>query len=135
MNKTKTLKFIIPATVVFAAAFLNTAAVFGSVTTTEPPTDSEGIYQISSPSELYWFAEYVNEANTAANAVLTSDITLNEGDLSGYNGTDENDWEQWTPIGNDTYPYCGTCDGQAHTIKGIYCNYPTENYIGLFGEI
>lgn len=48
--------------------------------------------------------------------VLTSDITLSE---------------EWTPIGNAQNPFCGTFNGQGHTINGLRIG-GGEN-LGLFG--
>ena len=60
-----------------------------AVTPSQPTQDSNGVYQIGSAEELYWFAGLVNgdttvigtetQQNTAANAVLTRDIVLNTG--------------------------------------------------------
>ena len=112
----------------------------GTVMPQEPEL-SEGIYQISNFAELYWFAGLVNgalneiEQNTAANAVLTADITINENILDTEGDLTENteDLLDWIPIGNNSSnPFNGTFDGQGHIISGIYIN--SENdYQGLFG--
>ena len=112
----------------------------GTVMLQEPEL-SEGIYQISNFAELYWFAGLVNgalneiEQNTAANAVLTADITINENILDTEGDLTENteDLLDWIPIGNNSSnPFNGTFDGQGHIISGIYIN--SENdYQGLFG--
>ena len=58
---------------------------------TEPEADSEGIYQISSGSELAWLcAADQQRKNTDCSAVLTKDI-----DLGG---------QPWTPIGKKSAP-------------------------------
>ena len=110
----------------------------------EPATpDEAGTYQIKNAGQLYWFAGLVNGTltdgtpqNTAANAVLTEDIVLNEkvlkdnGDLNG----DGSSFTQWTPIGNEYINhYTGTFDGKGHTISGLYINNSTAQYVGLFG--
>lgn len=57
------------------------------ITPIEPDKDENGVYQISNANELYGFAEIVNDLqnedswNPHANAVLTADITVNEGVL------------------------------------------------------
>lgn len=90
-------------------------------------------YEISNAGQLYWFAEQVNSGNASVNAVLTTDIVVNEGNLATYDGTSPNTWMTWTPIGNARV-YSGTFDGQGHTISGLYVN-SNDNYIGLFGVV
>ena len=80
-------------------------------------------YQISTAADLKEFAEKVNGGDTAACAVLTTDIDLN-GSTS----------EQWTPIGDGSNPYTGTFDGAGNKIKGLYIN-SDAGYAGLFGYI
>ena len=93
-------------------------------------------YEISNAGQLYWFAEQVNSGNASVNAVLTTDIVVNEGNLATYDGTSPNTWMTWTPIGNATSRrvYSGTFDGQGHTISGLYVN-SNEDCIGLFGAV
>ena len=110
----------------------------------EPSTNVNGVYQIGTAGELYWFAGLVNgtleevDQNTAANAVLTADITVNTGVLKsdGTLADDTSGFTSWTPIGNidNMYAnmYAGTFDGQNHTISGLYCNISTGS-AGLFG--
>ena len=97
------------------------------LTVYEPPQEVDGVYQIDSVTDLFWFAGLVNgtltdgtEQNTSASAVLTADI-----DLSG---------ETWTPIGSESTPYIGTFDGQGYTISGMTIE-NAESYSGLFGNV
>ena len=90
-------------------------------------------YEISNAGQLYWFAEQVNSGNASVNAVLATDIVVNEGNLATYDGTSPNTWMTWIPIGNARV-YSGTFDGQGHTISGLYVN-SNDNYIGLFGVV
>ena len=105
----------------------------------EPEQDSSGVYQIGTVEELYWFAGLVNgdtsiigsdtPQNTAAHAVLTDDITINENGT--LNGTPT---YTWTPIGDLSNAYTGAFDGQDHTISGLYYN-GSGDYAGLFGRV
>ena len=94
-------------------------------TKTEPKTDDNGVYQISTGAELAWFAQQVNSGKTTISAVLTRDI-----DLAGYN---------WTPIGNSSKKFAGSFDGQGHTVDNLYINFKTVNtqipYQGFFGNV
>ena len=108
----------------------------------ETPQQTDGVYQIGTAGELFWFAALVNGTlegmtqNTAANAVLTADI-----DLSG---------SKWTPIApSATFKsdatsvaettdksYSGTFDGQGHTISNFEIRTNSaEKTSGLFGTV
>ena len=105
--------------------------------------DDAGTYQISNAGQLYWFAELVNGTltdgtakNTAACAVLTTDITINSnvlGDNGALNG-DGSNFTQWTPIGDYSKLYTGTFDGAGYSISGLYIDSDVK-YAGLFGYI
>lgn len=104
------------------------------VSTLSQPAFSDGYYQISNADELYWFADYVNSGHTSANAVLTKNIVVNSGTLSST--TNSSLVRTWTPIGNKNLnaSYSGTFDGKGYSIKGLYLNDKSSNYIGLFGS-
>lgn len=91
------------------------------------------VYEISNAGQLYWFADKVNNGEGSLNAVLTADISVNEGDVSGCDGNKAEGWRDWTPIGNVSNKYSGTFDGQNHTVSGLYFNDNWANYVGLFG--
>lgn len=105
----------------------------------EPAILSDGVYQIGNYSQLYWFAQQVNNDNEHygnAKAVLTADITVNTGvlDESGNLVSNVSGFRSWTPIGNSSSnAYSGTFDGQGHTISGLYFNNPETDNVGLFG--
>ena len=101
-------------------------------------------YEIANAGNLYWFAKYVNSGNNSANAILTANIVVNTGvlDANGaLNGDlDDNNFKVWTPIGTRSKPFCGTFDGNGHTVSGLYFHntndgyYPNGgNYVGLIG--
>ncbi|WP_276693094.1 GLUG motif-containing protein, partial [Ruminococcus callidus] len=97
-------------------------------------------YEISNAGQLYWFADKVNNGEYSLNAVLTADISVNEGDVSGCDGNKAEGWRDWTPIGNvsnignASNIYSGTFDGQDHTVSGLYFNDEDAEYVGLFGR-
>ncbi|WP_295219073.1 GLUG motif-containing protein, partial [Ruminococcus sp.] len=101
----------------------------------QPATLNEttGNYEISNAGQLYWFADKVNNGEGSLNAVLTADISVNEGDVSGCDGNKAEGWRDWTPIGSVSKIYSGTFDGQNHTVSGLYFNDNWANYVGLFG--
>ncbi len=101
----------------------------------EPNLNEDNVYEISTAGELYWFKDYVNSGNVNANAILTCDITDNEGVLAGYGTFSGNSsaFRKWTPIGNETNKYNGHFDGQGHTINGLYLDDSSSTYGGLFG--
>ncbi|MDD6447100.1 MAG: GLUG motif-containing protein [Ruminococcus sp.] len=106
------------------------------ITATTPNKDGNGVYQIGTAAELYWFADKVNNDNEnygSAKAVLTADIVVNTGVLKADGTLNSGTFTDWTPIGNYDNKYIGTFDGQGHTISGLYFNDTNANYVGLFG--
>ena len=84
-------------------------------------TISTGQYSISTVADLEKLAMMTNNGKiTGGTFVLNADLDL---------GSIEN----WTPIGNDTYYFEGSFDGNGHVIKNLKINRPTGDYQGLFG--
>lgn len=80
------------------------------------PTESSGVYQIGTAEDLLWFAQEVNNGNTAISGVLTADI-----DLSNVTN--------WPGIGSSDYRFSGSFDGQGHTVTFKNADW------GLFGYV
>lgn len=101
-----------------------------------------GVWKISNLDELYWYAAFVKGTvegyeeianKTIKSAVLTQDITVNEGVLNpdGTLSDNKDSFVQWEPIGDIGQ---ATFDGQNHTISGLYID--TENNdVGLFSYL
>ena len=112
-----------------------------TITPTEPSKDGNGVYQIGTAAELYWFADKVNNDNenyVSASAALIADIIVNTGVMKsdGALAGDTSNFTSWMPIGNSTSnQYTGTFDGKNHTISGLYFNNTNTNYVGLFGYL
>ncbi|MBE6638024.1 MAG: hypothetical protein E7616_01000 [Ruminococcaceae bacterium] len=120
-------------------------------------------YRISSAEQLAYFAALVNEGKNFREEyiILTCDITLNDerfsydsegdyvtisdgkneakikrqallaGDTIDYNGK----LHLWTPIDSDgKKTFCGTFDGDGHTVYGLCAIQPGGRYVGLFGN-
>ena len=91
-------------------------------------------FQIATAEELAWFRDYVNSGNKSACAKLADNI-----DLSGFcHAADESkniDELSWEPIGNDTYNYKGTFDGNGKTISNLYIKTDLKEYTGFFGYV
>ena len=85
--------------------------------------NSKGQYEIGNAGQLYQFANLTNENrfNNYLDAILTSDIVVNENVLNDDMVPNEGTYRQWTPIG-DRYSYEGVFDGNNHTISGLYYN-------------
>lgn len=81
---------------------------------------SRSEFTLTLASELAGLAKLVNSGTifSGKTVKLGADI-----DLLAY---------QWTPIGNSSYSFRGTFDGQNHTVKGMYADC---QYSGLFGNI
>ncbi len=99
------------------------------------PLLTDGWYEISNSTELYWFAARVNSGYNNINGRLVADIVVNDSVLKA-DGTlngDGSSFTAWTPIGTSSYKYAGVFDGQGHTVSGLYFNNTNSSYIGLFG--
>ena len=104
----------------------------------DSPEQIDGVYQLYTADDLYWFAGLVNGTlsytaqNIAAKAVLKADITVNEEVLENGSLVDTSGLSVWTPIGTEEHGFAGTFDGGGHTIYGLYLNTTSDN-VGLFG--
>ena len=103
--------------------------------------DFVGYYAISNTTDLYWFANEVNNGNTTINAVLTDNIKVNENVLTAEGELNGTPTYSWTPIGTSSKNFKGTFDGNGHTISGLYFNNTTNkdypnggNSVGLIGR-
>ena len=96
-------------------------------------------YQIATKDNLLWFADYVNQVNLTACAILTADITVNSNVLNSDDSLNSGTFETWTPIGSwgsesNTYKgFAGEFNGGGHTISGLYFNDENRSAVGLFG--
>jgi len=95
---------------------------------TKPVTEENGVYTITTATQLAWVAEQVNSgANTFSGKTvkLANDIDLNN--------------VAWTPIGLNAYnakKFKGTFDGQDKTISNLSINLATGyTAAGLFGAL
>ncbi len=105
----------------------------------EPSTDVNGVYQIGTAGELYWFADKVNNDNAnygSANAVLTADITVNQNVLNENGELNSGDFTSWTSIGKVyNNRYMGTFNGNCHIISGLFFDDSNALLSGLFGYV
>ena len=76
-------------------------------------------YEIEDEQDLIGFATMVNTGFPTANAVVTRDL-----DMTGLS---------MIPIGNSSYMYSGTFDGQGHVLSNAIIT--GGNYTGLFGYV
>lgn len=80
-------------------------------TKTAPTKGENGVYQIGTAAELAWFADAVQNGQTAISAKLTANINLNE--------------KAWTAFGEYDYKlegksgFAGTLDGDRHIVSGL----------------
>lgn len=88
--------------------------------------DSEGYYLIANATNLVLFCEMVNNGAYDINARVIRDFSMKNVCGAGI--------RSWTPIGGNSTStgYCGTFDGQGHTISDLYIN-STSTGQGLFG--
>lgn len=99
-------------------------------------TDKE--FTIYDEEDFYGLAAIVNtnsDSFAGKTIKLAADLELNE-----VNEDTITSWKAgsvadntWTPIGT-TYNFCGTFDGQGHTIRGVYMKTDAQ-IVGLFGNV
>lgn len=93
-------------------------------TSSTAPSQTDGIYQIGTPSELKWFAR-ASQTTPDIQGILTADIDLN--------------YQPWSAIGgsNSDTAFAGIFDGNGFSIKNLYIS--SNSSAGLFaynaGEI
>lgn len=89
-------------------------AGWDGTTKTKPAQDESGVYLIGTAAELAWFADAVQNGQTAISAKLTANINLNG--------------KAWTAIGTSSNKFAGTLDGDNYTVSGLVTT-------GLVGEL
>ena len=105
--------------------------------------EDAGVYKITTPEELAWLAQTVNEGDNfdGKTVKLEQDIDLSELCYA----VDEDAGVaaiSWTPIGDASHPFKGTFDGNGYTIDKLYISLTGEwtsstnkLYQGLFGRV
>lgn len=93
-------------------------------TTKTAPKTENGVYQIGTAAELAWFADAVQNGQTAINGKLTANINLNG--------------KAWTAIGTSSNKFAGTLDGdEAHhyTVSGLKGSKGLFDYVDSTGKV
>ena len=80
-------------------------AGWDGTTKTKPAQDERGVYLLGTAAELAWFADAVQNGQTAISAKLTANINLNG--------------KTWTAIGTSSNKFAGTLDGDNYTVSGL----------------
>ena len=86
-------------------------AGWDGTTKTKPAQDESSVYLIGTAAELAWFADAVQNGQTAISAKLTANINLNG--------------KAWTAFGKYDYKlegksgFAGTLDGDRHIVSGL----------------
>ena len=98
----------------------------GMMTSNNAPEQVESIYQLDSYNDLIWFATLVNGTfldgtqNSAANAVLTADITIPEGvEWTPMAASAEFNNSASTVAATTDKSYSGVFDGAGHKISNL----------------
>ena len=88
-------------------------------------SEQQIILPIRTKKELMDFARASNQLHNDQHRNLV--VTLTEDiNLGG---------KEWTPIGNENFPFHGTFDGGGHIIRGLHISQNREGCYGLFGAI
>lgn len=81
----------------------------------------DGVYALTSASDVVWFAAMVNKVDASINAKLANNIDFMGVEFKG--------------IATAAAPYSGTFDGQKHIISNLIIDMPEEANVGFFREI
>lgn len=92
-------------------------------TATEPEVNDNGSYVITTPAELQWYANKIN--NGTAEDRKSKAVLANNLDLGNY---------PFTPIGTSSKNFSGVFSGYGHRIDGLYINNDSQ-YQALFGYV
>ena len=68
---------------------------------------------------------------------LSADLDFDTDGSGAANSGDTywNDGAGWAPIGSEDAPFTAVFEGDRHTLTNLFINRPTEDGIGLFGEV
>ena len=91
---------------------------------TAPTQDKNGVYQIGTAAELAWFADAVQNGQTAISAKLTANINLNGKAWTAFGEYDYND------VPNSGF--AGTLDGDRHIVSGLQS---TEGLVSCLSSV
>ena len=116
-NGTYTVKVTVGSTTSTSKSFV--LNVWNGTTKTEVKPNKDGIYEVSSPDELAWISDFVNEGNTNISIELMNNIDLNN--------------KEWTPIGTSSNHFKGSFDGGNYTINNLKMDKENGSDLGLFG--
>lgn len=97
-------------------------------------------YLIQSAADLRKLADDVEKGMTYREEffLLTNNIMVNNGVLDengNLNEENSKSFEEWKPIGTEKTHFCGTLDGDHHSIYGLYINHEGETPKGLFAYL
>jgi hypothetical protein len=99
----------------------------------------KSVYTLETLEELYGFYLLSTYNKFKGKTIkLAADIAVNANDeqsVEKWRAGAETPESPWIPIGDTTYPFEGTFDGQGHTISGIYYKDTSKEltYTGFFG--
>lgn len=95
-------------------------------------------YIISDATELRKLADDVESGKSYRDEYfkMTANVIVNKKviNTNGMLAVGASSLEQWKPIGNSLTPFCGTFDGNGHTISGIFIQKTDRDSLGLFGN-
>lgn len=112
---------------------------WGPVSSTFQGSGSESDpYLITCAADLRLLSDEVENGNVYRDRffLMTQDITFNnnvlnpDGELNVFNTANH---EEWKPIGKGRFPFCGTFDGDGHSISGLYHGDMLKDSVALFG--
>ena len=92
------------------------------------PATVDGVYQLSTIDDLFWFME---DGPRDGKYALTNDIVFNDVANIAEWSIENQPKNVWNPIGNTFAPFSGSFNGNGHTITGLYVL--GAGNVGMFG--
>lgn len=97
-------------------------------------------YLISTAADLRKLADDVERGKTYRDQFfkMTTNVKINKSvldDEGNLNAEHSDNFEPWKPIGTEKTHFCGTFDGDNHTISGLYIYLEESGIGGLFGYL
>lgn len=97
--------------------------------------DGRYVCSINNMDDLLDLSSYVRSHDMRPYSVdLYVDVVLNE-NLLNEDGTVNGIPTPWIPIGSSGKPFCGSFNGNGHTISGLYFDDAERDSVGFFGVV
>jgi hypothetical protein len=82
-----------------------------------------------------WYDLNAVRNNLRGHHILMNDLDSTTAGYEELASPTANEGQGWKPIGNYSFAFAGTFDGQGYEIRDLFSNRPDEMYVGLLGVV